>query len=107
MKNDPHHLQRFVAAQALVYEKECTELRTGRKTSHWFWFIFPQVAGLGHSPMAQRFAIAGRGEAEAYLQHPLLGPRLAECTMLVNRHAGEDIAEILGDVDAMKFRSSM
>jgi uncharacterized protein (DUF1810 family) len=107
MKADPHNLQRFVDAQSLVYEHVCAELHDGRKTSHWIWFIFPQIAGLGYSPMAQRFAIAGRGEAEAYLQHPLLGPRLAECTMLVNQHAGEDIVDILGDIDAMKFRSSM
>ena len=107
MKNDPHDLQRFVDAQEPVYEQVCAELRAGRKTSHWIWFIFPQIAGLGHSPMAQRFAIAGRSEAESYLQHPLLGPRLAECTMLVNQHVGEDIVDILGDIDAMKFRSSM
>ncbi len=107
MKNDPHNLQRFVDAQAPVYEQVYAELRAGRKTSHWIWFIFPQIAGLGYSPMAQRFAIAGRGEAEGYLQHPLLGPRLSECTMLVNRHAGRDIVEIFGDIDAMKFRSSM
>jgi uncharacterized protein (DUF1810 family) len=107
MNQDPHNLQRFVDAQAPVYEQVCAELRAGRKTSHWIWFIFPQIAGLGYSPMAQRFAIAGRGEAEAYLQHPLLGPRLAECTMLVNQHAGEDIVDFFGDIDAMKFRSSM
>lgn len=107
MKNDPHDLQRFVDAQAPVYEQICHELRAGRKTSHWIWFIFPQIAGLGYSSMARRFAIAGRSEAEGYLQHPLLGPRLSECTMLVNQHAGEDIVDILGDIDAMKFRSSM
>jgi uncharacterized protein (DUF1810 family) len=107
MKNDPHDLQRFVDAQAPVYEQVCFELHAGRKTSHWIWFIFPQVAGLGYSPMAQRFAITGRAEAESYLQHPLLGPRLAECTMLVNQHAVEDIVDIFGDIDAIKFRSSM
>ena len=107
MKTDPHNLQRFVDAQAPIYEQVRAELRAGRKTTHWIWFIFPQVSGLGYSPMAQRFAIAGRGEAEGYLQHPLLGPRLAECTMLVNQHAGEDIVDIFGDIDAMKFRSSM
>jgi uncharacterized protein (DUF1810 family) len=107
MRSDPHNLQRFVDAQAPVYEQVCAELRAGRKTSHWIWFIFPQIAGLGFSPMAQRFAIAGRGEAESYLQHPLLGPRLAECTMLVNQHSSEDIVDIFGDIDAMKFRSSM
>lgn len=107
MKSDPHDLQRFVDAQAPVYEQVCAELRAGRKTSHWIWFIFPQIAGLGHSAMAQKFAISGRGEAEEYLHHPSLGPRLNECTMLVNQHAGEDIVDILGSIDAMKFRSSM
>jgi uncharacterized protein (DUF1810 family) len=107
MKGDPHNLQRFVDAQAPVYEQVCHELLVGRKTSHWIWFIFPQIAGLGYSPMAQRFAIAGRNEAEGYLQHPSLGPRLNECTMLVNQHAGKDIVDIFGDIDAMKFRSSM
>jgi uncharacterized protein (DUF1810 family) len=107
MKTDPHNLQRFVDAQEPVYEQVCAELRAGRKTGHWIWFVFPQIQGLGYSPMAQRFAIVGRAEAESYLQHPLLGPRLAECTMLVNQHAGEDIVDMLGDIDAMKFRSSM
>jgi uncharacterized protein (DUF1810 family) len=107
MNGDPYNLQRFLDAQARVYEQVCAELRAGRKTSHWMWFIFPQVAGLGYSSMAQRFAITGRAEADSYLQHPLLGPRLAECTMLVNQHAGEDIADIFGDIDARKFRSSM
>ncbi len=107
MKSDPHDLQRFVDAQAPVYEQVCAELRAGRKSGHWIWFIFPQIQGLGYSPMAQRFAITGRTEAESYLQHPLLGARLAECTMLVNQHAGKDIVDIFGDIDAMKFRSSM
>jgi uncharacterized protein (DUF1810 family) len=104
---DPFNLQRFVDAQAFVYEQVCAELRAGRKTSHWIWFIFPQIAGLGYSPMAQRFAISGRAEAVSYLQHPVLGPRLAECTRLVNAHAGSDIVDMLGEIDAIKFRSSM
>ncbi len=104
---DPYNLQRFVDAQEPVYQRVCDELRAGRKTSHWMWFIFPQIAGLGYSPMAQRFAMSGRAEAVSYLQHPLLGPRLAECTRLMNAHAGRDIVDMLGDIDAIKFRSSM
>jgi uncharacterized protein (DUF1810 family) len=104
---DPYNLQRFVDAQAPVIDQVRAELRAGRKTSHWMWFVFPQIAGLGYSPMAQRFAISGREEAQSYLQDPVLGPRLAECTGLVNAHAGRDIVNILGDIDAIKFRSSM
>jgi uncharacterized protein (DUF1810 family) len=104
---DPYNLQRFVDAQSPVYKQVLGELRAGLKTSHWMWFIFPQIAGLGHSPIAQRFAISGRAEAASYLQHLLLGPRLAECTLLVNAHAGRDIVEMLGEIDAIKFRSSM
>jgi uncharacterized protein (DUF1810 family) len=104
---DLYNLQRFVDAQAPVIEQVRAELRAGRKTSHWMWFVFPQIAGLGYSPMAQRFAISGREEAASYLQHSVLGPRLAECTNLVNAHAGRDIVDILGDIDAIKFRSSM
>ena len=107
MASDRYNLQRFVEAQAPVYQQVLSELRAGRKASHWIWFIFPQIEGLGHSPMAQRFAISGRAEAAAYLQHPVLGPRLDECTQLVNQHAGTDVVDIFGDVDAMKFRSSM
>jgi uncharacterized protein (DUF1810 family) len=104
---DPYNLQRFVDAQEPVYERVLRELRSGRKTSHWMWFIFPQIAGLGYSAMAQRFAISGRAEAESYLQHPLLGPRLAECTRLVNEIEGRAIEDILGEIDGVKFRSSM
>lgn len=104
---DLYNLQRFVAAQEPVYGHVSAELRAGLKTSHWIWFIFPQLAGLGYSPMAQRFAISGREEAVSYLQHPVLGPRLAECTRLVNSHTGRDIVDVLGDIDAIKFRSSM
>jgi uncharacterized protein (DUF1810 family) len=105
--NDPFHLQRFVDAQNRLYERACTELRNGQKASHWMWFIFPQLRGLGHSQMAAKFAIASRKEAEAYLEHPILGPRLAECTRLVNLIDGREISEIFGYPDDLKFRSSM
>jgi uncharacterized protein (DUF1810 family) len=102
-----YDLDRFVAAQASVYARVCEELRAGRKASHWMWFIFPQIAGLGVSATACRFALASRAEAAAYLQHPVLGPRLIECTMLVNRIAGRSAFEIFGSPDDLKFRSSM
>ena len=104
---DPFDLQRFVDAQAPVYPRVRSELRQGRKQSHWMWFIFPQLAGLGHSPMAQRFAIRSRDEALAYLGHVVLGPRLRECTALVNAVEGRTIREILGSPDDLKFCSSM
>jgi uncharacterized protein (DUF1810 family) len=104
---DPYNLQRFLEAQDGVYEQVLSELRAGYKRSHWMWFIFPQIAGLGRSPMAQRFAISGRAEAASYLQHPVLGPRLKECTRLVNAVEGRSAGEILGGIDALKFRSSM
>lgn len=100
-------LERFVQAQEPVIERVLAELRAGRKTSHWMWFVFPQIRGLGHSPMAQHFAIASRAEAEAYLSDPILGPRLRECTRLVNEIEGRDIEEIFGYPDHLKFRSSM
>ncbi len=103
----PHHLQRFVDAQDAVYEQVCEELRRGRKTSHWMWYIFPQLAGLGHSEMARRFAIASRAEALAYLDHPVLGPRLQECTNWITRVEDRPIGKILGYPDNLKFRSSM
>lgn len=105
--DDPFDLQRFVEAQAPVYERVLTELREGRKRSHWMWFVFPQIAGLGSSPMAQRYAIASRAEAAAYLAHPLLGPRLRECARLVTAAEGRSIHDIFGSPDDMKFRSSM
>jgi uncharacterized protein (DUF1810 family) len=105
--NDPFNLQRFVDAQAPVYEQVEAELRAGDKTSHWMWFIFPQIEGLGQSYMARQFAISGRREAAAYLQHPVLGPRLRECTRLANAVEGRSITQILGGIDAVKFRSSM
>ncbi len=104
---DPFDLQRFVDAQAPVYRRVVAELRQGEKQSHWMWFIFPQLAGLGHSPMARRFAIASREEAVAYLGHAVLGPRLRECTALVNAVKGRTIREILGSPDDLKFCSSM
>ena len=104
---DPFDLQRFVDAQAPVYPRVLSELRQGRKQGHWMWFIFPQFAGLGHSPMAQRYAIASREEAASYLGHAVLGPRLRECTALVNAVEGRTIHDILGSPDDFKFRSSM
>ena len=104
---DPFQLQRFLDAQAPVYPRVVAELARGQKQSHWMWFIFPQLAGLGRSPMAQRFAIASREEAVAYLAHAVLGPRLRECTALVNSVEGRTIREILGSPDDVKFHSSM
>jgi uncharacterized protein (DUF1810 family) len=104
---DAFDLQRFVDAQAPVYPRVVAELRRGQKQSHWMWFIFPQLAGLGHSPMAQRFAIRSRDEAVAYLGHGVLGPRLRECTALVNAVEGRTIRKILGSPDDLKFCSSM
>ncbi len=105
--SDAYDLQRFVEAQQPVYPRVVSELRAGRKQSHWMWFIFPQIAGLGHSAMAQRYAVRSRAEAVAYLAHPVLGPRLRECTRLVNAVEGKDIHAILGSPDDMKFKSSM
>jgi uncharacterized protein (DUF1810 family) len=105
--DDPHDLQRFVDAQEGGYEQVCRELREGRKRGHWMWFVFPQIGGLGHSATARRFAIASRQEARAYLQHPVLGPRLRECTLLVNRVEGRTLEQIFGYPDDLKFRSSM
>ena len=104
---DPFDLDRFVNAQAPVYAGVLAELRRGRKQSHWMWFIFPQFAGLGHSTMAQRFAISSREEAVAYLGHHVLGQRLRECTALVNAVEGRTIHDILGSPDDLKFQSSM
>jgi uncharacterized protein (DUF1810 family) len=104
---DTFDLKRFVDAQAQVYPRVVAELRQGRKQSHWMWFIFPQLAGLGHSEMAQRYAIRSRDEAMAYLGHAVLGKRLSECTVLVNAVEGRTIREILGSPDDLKFRSSM
>jgi uncharacterized protein (DUF1810 family) len=105
--NDPHDLQRFVDAQDRVYARVVSELRAGRKTSHWMWFVFPQVAGLGSSAMAQQYAIGSLEEARAYLAHPVLGARLLECTQLVIDVKGREARDILGYPDDLKFRSSM
>ena len=104
---DPYNLRRFVEAQNGVYDDVCAELRAGRKGSHWMWFIFPQIKGLGMSATSNRFAISSLNEAEAYLQHPILGPRLRECTQLVNLVEGLSIQEIFGSPDHLKFRSCM
>jgi uncharacterized protein (DUF1810 family) len=105
--NDPYDLQRFVKAQDPVYDEVLAELRNGCKTSHWMWFIFPQIRGLGHSHMAIKFGIGSREESEAYLTHPILGPRLKECSQLVTQVEGRSIHQILGSPDDMKFKSSM
>jgi uncharacterized protein (DUF1810 family) len=104
---DPYGLRRFVDAQDSVYQQVCAELRNGCKRGHWIWFIFPQMKGLGHSAQSRMFGISSKAEAEAYIQHPVLGPRLRECTSLVLAIEGRSITEIFGDVDALKFRSSM
>jgi len=104
---DSFDLERFVEAQSPVYDRIRSELRAGRKQSHWMWFVFPQIEGLGSSAMARRFAIASREEARAYLAHPVLGSRLIECTRLVNLVEGSTIAQIFGSPDDMKFHSSM
>lgn len=104
---DPYNLQRFVSAQARIYPQVISELRSGIKMSHWMWFIFPQIRGLGRSPVSIEYAISSREEATAYLQHPSLGPRLKECTQLVLDVKNRSIEEIFGSPDDMKFRSSM
>jgi uncharacterized protein (DUF1810 family) len=104
---DPYNLQRFVDAQNGIFEQVRSELREGRKRSHWMWFIFPQVRGLGHSHVAEIFAIASKGEAQAYLDHSVLAQRLRECTQLVNQVQGRTLEEIFGYPDNLKFRSSM
>src|ERR1700761_5048249 len=105
--DDPHDLQRFVDAQAPVWPQVREELRRGRRASHWMWFVFPQLRGLGHSAMAQRYAIASLEEARAYLAHPVLGARLHECTALVLAAKNRTLAQIFGAPDDMKFCSSM
>jgi uncharacterized protein (DUF1810 family) len=100
-------LDRFVKAQRGVYDGVLDELRAGRKVGHWIWFIFPQIAGLGHSPMSQLYAISSLEEAQAYLAHPVLGPRLRECAAFVLATTDRTALEIFGSIDAMKLRSSM
>jgi uncharacterized protein (DUF1810 family) len=106
-RNDPYRLQRYIDAQRPVYDQALAELQAGRKRSHWMWFIFPQLAGLGHSDMARRYAISSLDEASAYLRHPVLGDRLRACTRAVNTVEGRSVEEIFGYPDHMKFRSSM
>lgn len=105
--SDPFDLQRFVDAQAGTYDQALAELRAGAKGGHWMWFVFPQVAGLGSSPTAQRYAISGLPEAQAYLDHPVLGPRLVECAQALLDLGPVDPARVLGGIDAVKLRSSM
>jgi uncharacterized protein (DUF1810 family) len=104
---DPFDLRRFVDAQDRVYDTVVAELRNGTKRSHWIWFVFPQLRGLGHSPTAVRFGIGSLDEARAYLAHPVLGPRLRECTRLVAQIDGRSADEIFGWPDNLKVRSSM
>ena len=102
-----YNLQRFVDAQQSVFDTVIAELKQGRKRGHWIWFIFPQLKGLGHSANSEFFGIASLQEAAAYLEHPVLGPRLIECTQLINAAQGRSAEDIFGEIDAMKFRSSM
>jgi len=105
--DDRYDLQRFAAAQdaAGTYDRATAELRSGRKTSHWMWFIFPQIAGLGYSPASRTYAISSLDEARAYLAHPVLGARLIECATILTRVPGRSAEQILGEVDALKLRS--
>jgi uncharacterized protein (DUF1810 family) len=107
--DDRYDLGRFVAAQDRggTYQAAVDELRAGRKLSHWMWFVFPQIAGLGHSPVSRRYAISSLAEARAYLAHPVLGPRLIECTGIVRDLRGRTAEEIFGGIDALKLRSSV
>ena len=104
---DPYNLERFVAAQAPVFSRVLSELKAGVKMGHWMWFIFPQIRGLGRSPVSIEYALSGREEADAYLRHMTLGPRLKECTQLVLLVEGWSVEDIFGSPDDMKFRSSM
>src|SRR5215469_2830912 len=105
--SDPYDLERYVRAQEPVFTQVCAELAVGRKQTHWMWFIFPQLRGLGSSPMAERYAIGSLAEAHAYLAHTLLGERLRQCTRLVNQVEGRTAEAIFGHPDYLKFRSSM
>jgi uncharacterized protein (DUF1810 family) len=102
-----YDLERFVEAQAGVYEQACAELRAGRKRSHWMWFVFPEIRGLGSSPMAVRYAVSSLEEARAYLDHAVLGPRLRECAGIVVGLQGRTVGEIFGYPDDLKFHSSV
>lgn len=103
--DDPHNFSRFVQAQEEDYEQALAEIRSGRKRSHWMWYIFPQFAGLGFSAMSQRYAIKSRAEAEAYLRHPVLGPRLVGCTEAALGVEGRSAVEIFGSPDDLKLKS--
>src|SRR5438094_4459284 len=105
--SDPYNLQRFVDAQKPVFESVCTQLRDGRKTGCWMWFVFPQFRGLAPSDMSRRFAISSQAEAEAYMLNPILGPRLRECAALVTAIHDSSIRQIFGSPDDLKFHSCM
>ena len=105
LSNDPYDLDRFVRAQVADYDRALSELRGGKKRSHWMWYIFPQIEGLGQSPMSRRYSIKSAAEARAYLDHLVLGPRLRECAAVVNGIAGRSALEIFGSPDDMKLRS--
>ena len=109
MAEDPYDLERFVAAQDAggTYGRVVAELQRGRKVSHWMWFVFPQIRGLGHSHVSRMYAISGLDEAQAYLAHPVLGPRLAECAGIVAGLSGRTAEQIFGGIDAIKLRSAM
>jgi uncharacterized protein (DUF1810 family) len=107
LTNDPFDLERFVQAQAADYDQALSELRDGEKRSHWMWYIFPQIEGLGDSSMSRRYSIKSAGEARAYLDHRILGPRLRECAAVVNGILGRSAHQIFGSPDDMKLRSSM
>jgi uncharacterized protein (DUF1810 family) len=106
---DPFDLARFVAAQGAgdSYQHAVAELQAGRKVSHWMWYVFPQIGGLGQSPTSQRYAISSVAEATAYLAHPVLGPRLLECAGILNALSGRSAEDVFGGIDAMKLRSCM
>ena len=104
---DPFDLERFLKAQEISYQNALDELRAGCKETHWSWFILPQILGLGSSPMSVHYAIRSLSEAEAYLAHPILGSRLRECVSVINTHSELSASQILGEIDAKKFRSCL
>src|SRR6516225_5885256 len=106
-KNDPFGLDRFVEAQASTYDTAIGELRSGRKSSHWIWYILPQLRGLGRSEMSVRYGLQSVAEARAYLAHPVLGPRLRECVRTLNALPGSDPVAVLGGIDALKLNSCL
>jgi len=106
-REDPFDLDRFVEAQAKDYARALAELRAGRKRTHWMWYVLPQLRGLGSSSMARLYGIGSAQEAAAYLAHPVLGPRLRECVAAMNALDGKSAVEVLGEIDAAKFRSCL